>query len=142
MLNADNLRLENEKLVDLCGVLEVLLEKEDFCNNKVSCHLLNEFQQSSAIQLKTAEKAVSRLLRHAKTSDVANHFLNNNMEFKKILTPYLENWGIASGDEEVEKVKQNYVEFAKETKEIFGIVRDRVKLENEKLLPAVSKMAG
>ncbi len=138
MVNVAEFSKENQEIVQLCSILNILVDNGDLRDNPVFCELLSSFRDKIWTHLVHEDRAVyAELLNHRDKSvnEVADQFINNTHALKKILATYLKRWchtaGSIAGDREAND------SFLDETREIFRLVDERINLENTKLFPII-----
>lgn len=135
MVPVNELREENQYITDLRQVLSVLLDHQDLRTNAVYCELLNRFSERVQAHLAHEDRSVySDLLRHhdQHLNNVASQFLSNTQELTRILNRYIHTWCNA------EVSPSTADSFARETREIFRLVDERIALENDRLFPLLA----
>ncbi len=136
MIKIDDLRAENQQVLDTSEVLEALIDRDELLSNPVFCDLLNKFAERVKIHLSHEDCALhSGLLTHQdkKIRDTASHFLSNTRELKKIFTGYTKQWCKPSPNQ------AQHEKFVKETRDIFRIIRERIRMENDELFPVLQQ---
>lgn len=138
MVNVKEFHKENQEILQLCSVLNILVDKGDLRDNPVFCDLLSRFRDKIWAHLMHEDKAVyAELLNHNDKSvnKVANQFINNTHSLKKILATYLKRWCHMPGS--ISTAEEDNDSFLAETREIFRLVDERIHLENTKLFPII-----
>jgi hemerythrin-like domain-containing protein len=136
MIAIDDLRKENQNILDLKSVLSELIGKEELLNNPVFCELLERFRSSVQSHLDHEDRTIySELLNHddKQINEVATHFLSNTHELKKLFSGFVKKWCGHSQN-------ADHASFVKETSEIFNMIDKRIKTENDELFPIVMKL--
>lgn len=132
MIPLAEFRAENNEIKELCGVLNVTIELAELQENTVVCDLLNRFTTRVADHLTHEDRSIYKdlLKKHTSEADkIAEKFVSNTIELKRIFNHYKRDWCIKK-----HSVKK-HAEYAKESKEIFRLVCDRLDFEEEKIFP-------
>jgi len=136
MYSLDELKAQNQEISDLCAVLSVLVEQPSLHNNPYVCELMSRFKEKVWIHLVFEDNTIySALSQHDDTdvSDIARDFHDSARQIKKRFSSYVRRWcNPAVGQSEHE-------ELVTESREIFQLISDRVKFENEKMFPLVTE---
>jgi hemerythrin-like domain-containing protein len=136
MYSLDELKAQNQEISDLCAVLSVLVEQHSLHNNPYVCELMGRFKEKVWIHLVFEDNTIySALAQHdnAAVSDIARDFHDSARQIKKRFSSYVRRWcNTAVGEQE-------HDELVKESREIFQLIKDRVKYENEKMFPLVTE---
>lgn len=135
MLSAEKIKRENEEIMDLTTALAVLIEHPELHGNKVVCELLDRFSSRVHAHLKNESRSLYQDLLakpDPKTRAILSQFVDNSQELKKLCSKYSRKWcqpTVAQGDTE---------QFLGDTRDIFHLVRQRIQLENDRLLPLLA----
>ena len=136
MYSLDELKTQNQEISDLCAVLSVLVEQESLHNNPYVCELMSRFKEKVWIHLVFEDNTIySALAQHdnATVSTVARDFHDSARQIKKRFSNYVRRWcNPTVGENEHEQL-------VKESREIFQLIKARVKYENEKMFPLVTE---
>jgi len=136
MYSLDELKAQNQEISDLCAVLSVLVEQQSLHSNPYVCELMSRFKEKVWIHLVFEDNTIySALSRHDNTevSGIARDFHDSARQIKKRFSTYVRRWcSPAVGEFEHE-------ELVRESREIFQLIMDRVKYENEKMFPLVTE---
>ena len=130
----DELKKENQDILDNIEVLTYLITHDELRNNPVFCNLLKQFSVTVDEHLKhQGRSAYKELLPHNDNGahEVATKFINNTSQLNKIMNDYAKHWCKAPHD-----FKTNEA-FIDETKNIFHLVSERINLEEKKLFPYI-----
>ena len=134
MYSLDELKAQNQEISDLCAVLSVLVEQQSLHNNPYVCELMGRFKEKVWIHLVFEDNTIySALSRHDNTavSGIAQDFHDSARQIKKRFSSYVRRWcNPAVGAHEHDELVQ-------ESREIFQLIMERVKYENEKMFPLV-----
>ena len=136
MVAIDELKKENQSILDLKSILSELIGNKDLRKNPVFCELLEQFRNSVQSHLDHEDRTVySELLNHddKKVNEVASHFLGNTQELKRLFSGFVKKWcgSTTSSDHEA---------FMNETTEIFRLIEKRIDIENSELFPIISRL--
>jgi hemerythrin superfamily protein len=132
MLPLEELSSENRELKDLCTILGVSIDQCSLRNNSIICELLERFVSKVKDHLAHEDRSIYRdlLKKHTPDADLlADHFLGNTQELKRIFNKYSRGWCDKPHSEE------NHVKFVEESREIFRLVCDRIAFEESKIFP-------
>lgn len=136
MYSLEELKAQNQEISDLCDVLSILVEQQHLHNNPFVCELMARFKEKVWLHLVFEDNTIySALSRHANSavSDVAKDFHDSARQIKKRFSGYIRRWCNSEiGDSE-------HDELLKESREIFQMIRERVKYENEKMFPLITE---
>lgn len=135
MINIDELRKENQEVIHLSEVLSALIPHSQLRNNPIFCELLARFSDKVKVHLSHEDHTLySGLLTHSdkKLRDTATLFLGNTRELKRLFTGYAKQWCHPSPD------ARDHENFVKETLDMFRIIRDRIRMEEEQLFPILA----
>jgi len=131
MVPVNEFREENREISDLSAVLSTLLTNDKIVANPVVCELFDRFHGKLSAHLNHEDRsAYGDLLRHRGNGAVkiASEFLENTHELRKIVSRYNRKW--CKG-----KNKADMALFTQETTDLFGLVEQRLQLEESKLFP-------
>jgi hemerythrin-like domain-containing protein len=132
MYSVEHLKQQNRDICELCDVLSVLIEQETLHNNRYVCDLISRFREKVWMHLVFEDNTLyAELARHhdQAVSETARSFHDNAKEIKKRFSSYVRRWcKPAMNDGEHEAL-------AKESREIFRLIRERVDYENEHMFP-------
>jgi len=132
MVSVEELRKENDEIVELCTILSTVVENVELLGNSVYQELLQRFRYKVRDHLAHEDRSVYQdMVANGDQASrrVASQFMGNTHELKRLFAGYDRRWrrGRApDGDRDA------YVD---DTKELFRLVCARVKLESEKLFP-------
>ena len=131
MVPVNEFREENQEISDLSAVLSTLLTNEKIVANPIVCELFDRFHGKLSAHLNHEDRcAYGDLLRHRgkDASKLASEFLENTHELRKIVSRYNRKWCNGKGETDPSAFKQ-------ETTDLFGLVSQRLHLEETKLFP-------
>ena len=131
MVPVEELRKENNEIIELSDVLCCLVSGSSLRENTIFCELLERFQSKLDMHLKHEARSIyPELLNHDDNSikQVAKSFLGNTHELERILSKYAKRWCHHINTE-------NHKDFENETKEIFRLVNERIQMEENHLFP-------
>ncbi len=132
MIPIDEFSAENREIKDLCNILGVSIDQYSLRNNSIVCELLERFVNKVRAHLSHEDRSVYRdlLKRHTHEADVlADHFLGNTQELKRIFNVYKRDWCTKPHSE------AQHVKYVEESREIFKLVCDRIAFEENKIFP-------
>lgn len=136
MIPVNEFREENQEIIELCQVLAVLLTDEKLVTNPIVCELFDRFRDKVAAHLLHQDRdAYGKLLRDRgnEASNLADAFLENTHELKKLVSKYNKKWCRNRPD------ASSAGKFQQQTTEIFSLVNQRLVMEEEKLFPILEK---
>jgi hemerythrin-like domain-containing protein len=136
MYSLDELKTQNQDISDLCAVLSVLVEQPSLHNNPYVCELMSRFKEKVWIHLVFEDNTIySALSQHDNTavSDIARDFHDSARKIKKRFSSYVRRWCNPAVEQ------SEHEELVTESREIFQLISDRVKFENEKIFPLVTE---
>lgn len=137
MISLEEFQKENEQILNLCEVLNVLLDEKKLCNNTIVYELADRFLAQIDNHLSHEVKSVYSDLLAEHTSEgkqLANQFLTNTHELQRICSQYKKTWKGKSPN-------KNYENFCNDTLEITKLMCKRVLLENDKIFPHFQSVA-
>ena len=132
MIPLAEFRAENSEIKDLCNILNVSVETYELRNNSIVCELLDRFVQRVTDHLTHEDRSIYRdlLKQHSGDADlVADHFLGNTQELKRIFNEYKRDWCRKPHNE------QAHSEYVNESKSMFKMVCERIEFEESKIFP-------
>lgn len=132
MYTVDELKQQNQDIGDLCDVLSVLIREKSLHDNPYVCELMSRFREKVWMHLVFEDNTIyAELIRHnnQSISGIAKGFHDSAKVIRKKFTGYIRKWcNPAVTDTEHEAL-------LKESQEIFSLIRERVKYENEQMFP-------
>jgi len=131
----DELLEENQRIADTIEVLTHLLSQNELRKNPIFCELLETFSNTVNDHLNHEGRVAYReMLPHNESGahEVAVQFINNSSQLTKIMKSYTKHWCNAPHD------FSNNEAFVDDTKNIFHLVTNRIKLEQDKLFPYIN----
>jgi len=132
MIPIEDLRAENREIRDLCNILGTSVDQYSLRNNSVVCELLERFADRVSTHMAHEERSVYRdlLQKHTQEADqLADKFLGNTQELKRIFNGYKRGWCRKPHSETV------HAKYVDESREIFKLVCDRIDFEENKIFP-------
>ena len=136
MYTLDELKAQNQDIAELISVLSVLIEHKNLRTNPYVCELLNRFREKVWMHLVFEDNTIyAALIQNTDPAvqDAVSQFRNSAKEIKKRFSRYIRHWC----GREVEGAEA--IDFIGESQAIFQMVMDRVKYENEQMLPLAAK---
>ena len=136
MYSLEELRNQNQEISDLCDVLSVLIENKKLYSNPVVCELMARFKEKVWVHLVFEDKTIyAGLSSHddESVSKIAKGFHDSARVIKKQFSQYIKHWC------NPEIPDAEYTTLLKETREVFRLIMERVKYENEYMFPLVEK---
>ena len=136
MYSLDELKQQNQDITDLCNVLSVLIEKSELHSNPYVCDLIQRFKEKVWMHLVFEDNTIyAALFRHSddSISNVAKAFHDSAREIKHRFSGYVKHWcKVAVSDAEHKALQE-------ESRDIFALIMERVRYENEYMFPLVEK---
>lgn len=132
MIPLEEFRSENREIRDLCNILSITVDQYSLRHNGIVCELMERFADRVTEHLAHEDRSVYRdlLKQHTHEADaVADKFLGNTQELKRIFNDYKRGW---CRKPHSEKEHANYVD---ESREIFRLVCERIEFEEDKIFP-------
>ncbi len=136
MYSLEELKQQNRDIADLCAVLSVLVEHGSLRNNPYVCDLVSRFREKVWMHLVFEDNTLyAELLGHGddKVNEIASRFHDSARAVKKRFAQYVRNWC------HVEAQNTDHDRFVRESREIFRLIMDRVKYENEEMFPLLAQ---
>ncbi len=134
MYSLDDLKRQNRDITALCDVLSVLLEQRSLHENPYVCELMARFKEKVWMHLVFEDNTLyAELARHndAAVADAARRFHDSARATKKGFSRYVRHWCTPARDD------AQHAALAEESREIFRLVMERVKYENEQIFPLI-----
>ena len=132
MIPVQEFRTENKEIRDLCEILNLAVNEYKLQNNAILCELLDRFLARVHEHLIHEDRSVYRdlLKQHSEDSErIAQKFLGNTQELKRILGEYRRGWCRKKHSE------AEHAKYAEESREIFRLVCDRLNFEEQTIFP-------
>ena len=123
--------------MDLTTALAVLIEQLELRTNRLVCELLQRFSKRVNAHLREESRSLYQDLLTARPEPdarlILGQFLDNTEELKRLCNQYSRKW-CKPGMEGEGDTQQ----FLHDTRDIFRLVRQRIELENKRLLPLIA----
>lgn len=132
MIPLEEFRAENSEIKDLCNILNFSVDQYSLRDNIVVCELFERFVDRVKDHLIHEDRSIYRdlLKKHTQEADhVADHFLGNTQELKRIFNEYTRDWCRKPHTE------RDHAKYVDESKEMFRLVCDRITFEENKIFP-------
>ncbi|MCW8964667.1 MAG: hemerythrin domain-containing protein [Gammaproteobacteria bacterium] len=136
MIPIEEFKNENKEIRDLCDILSVSIDQYSLRKNNVVCELLERFADRVNQHLMHEDRSVYRdlLQQHTHEADVlADHFLGNTQELKRIFKEYTHGWCSTPHAE------GQHIKYVEESRHMFRLVCERLTFEEEKIFPYFEK---
>lgn len=136
MIPLEKFREEHTEIRDLCSILDATIGDYSLRNNKIMCELIERFVDEVNAHLRHEDRSVYRdlLSQHSKEADqVADHFLGNTQELKRIFKEYSRGWCRKPHSEDAH---DKYID---ESRHMFKLVCERIDFEEKKVFPYLQK---
>lgn len=137
MVPIDDLREQNGRISELVQVLEVMIQDERVCHTTICRELFERFTDTVREHLDTEDRTVySDLLNHAdrQVNGAAQRYLSGTREIKRLMGGYMKRW-CSDGPSATDRAR-----FLAETGEMFQLLRERIRAEDEELFPLVATL--
>lgn len=138
MIPVEEFQKENDKIIELCEVLKILVQNEDLRSNGVVCELLDGFMSRVGKHMAHEDRSIygDLLAQHTpEAKRLASHFLGNTQELKRICKSYKKDWCQSSQSE------SDHDQYVKDSMDIFRLVCDRIDFETNKIFPIFKDVA-
>ena len=137
MYTLDELKKQNKEISELCDVLCVLLKEPSLYSNSFANELMNRFKEKVWMHLVFEDNTIySELSQHPddEISRVVSECHQSGRTIKKQFSMFIRNWKkyVESGKE--------HVSVHDECREIFTLIRERIRYENDKIFPLVKRL--
>lgn len=132
MIPLETFREEHKQIRDLCDILNLSIGDYKMRHNKIVCELIDRFVDEVNAHLMHEDRSIYRdlLSQHSREAkQVADHFLGNTQELRRIFNQYSRGW---CRKPHSEKDHDKYVD---ESRHIFKLVCDRIDFEEKKIFP-------
>lgn len=132
MIPLEEFRAENSEIRDLCNILSITVDQYSLRHNSIVCELMDRFADRVTEHLAHEDRSVYRdlLKKHTHEADVvADKFLGNTQELKRIFNEYKRGWCRKPHNED------EHAKYVDESREIFRLVCERINFEEEKIFP-------
>lgn len=132
MIPIEEFRTENKEIRDLCNILSVTLDQYSLRHNPIVCELIDRFNDRVIAHMAHEDRSIYRdlLKKHTREADkLADKFLGNTQELKKIFNDYRRGWCRKAHSETV------HAKYVDESRGIFKLVCDRIDFEELKIFP-------
>jgi hypothetical protein len=136
MIPIDELTAENREIKDLCNILGVSIDQYSLRHNSIVCELLERFVGKVKAHLAHEDRSVYRDLLKKRTREadiLADHFLGNTQELKRIFKDYSRDWCRKPHSE------KKHIKYVEESREMFKLVCDRIAFEETKIFPVFTQ---
>ncbi|MDD5392984.1 MAG: hypothetical protein PHE17_08215 [Thiothrix sp.] len=135
MVSFTELNQQNDTITELSNVLGLLIDERSIWDTRVIGNLFFAYvdKVKEHLDLEERELYQSMLLHSDQTiRQTANKFLSGSGEIKRVFGQYLKRWSRSRGLR-----INNHDQFAKDTREMFQLVLNRIEDEVEHLYPTV-----
>ena len=132
MIPVEEFKTENSEIRDLCDILSITIDQYSLRKNHIVCELFDRFTQRVNAHMSHEDRSIYRdlLKEHTAEADkLADKFLGNTQELKRIFKQYMNGWCKNPHSEE------QHAKYVDESREIFRLVCDRITFEEEKIFP-------
>jgi len=132
MIPLEEFRAENREIKDLCNILNLSVDQYSLRHNSVVCELIDRFADRVHAHLIHEDRSIYRDLLKKHTSEanhVADRFLGNTQELKRIFNEYQRCWCRKPHSE------NDHAQYVDDSKDMFKMVCDRIEFEEQKIFP-------
>ena len=132
MIPIEEFRAENKEIRDLCNILGLSVDKYSLRHNSIVCELIGRFADRVSEHLAHEDRSIYRdlLKKHTSEADkLADKFLGNTQELKKIFNSYKRGWCLKPHSETM------HAKYVDESLGMFKLVCDRIDFEENKIFP-------
>jgi hypothetical protein len=139
MYTLDELKRQNNEIIELCDVLCVLLKEPSLYNNSFSNELMERFKEKVWMHLIFEDNTIySELSLHPDDEfrQIVDEFHQSGRAIKKKFSAFIRNWR-----KYAESGKQHNVVHS-ECQDILSMIRERAHYENDKMFPIVEKISA
>ena len=136
MYSLEDLKNQNNEISQLCDVLSVLMEQQSLYDNPFVAELMKRFKEKVWVHLVFEDNTIYAALLHTKdekTSNAAKAFHDSAKEIKHRFSGFVRHWCSIPESTAEHEILRN------ESREIFILIRDRIRYENEKIFPLVEQ---
>lgn len=138
MVSFTELNNQNDSITELSNVLSLLIDERAIWDTRVVGNLFFAYVDKVKEHLDMEERELYQsLLLHndQRTRQIANKFLSGSGEIKRVFGQYLRRWSRSRG------LRINdHDQFARDTREMFQLVLNRIEDEVEHLYPTVREV--
>ena len=142
MITYEKLNKQIHEITEMSNVFMYLIEDRRMCDTQITCDLFFDYVKKVKYHLEIEDGYLySAILNEgdADAKQVADNFMSGSMEIKRIFQRYLKKW---SHPRRHQLLIANYDDFNRDTKEMFGLVLNRIQDEVEHLYPLVRSISG
>ena len=137
MYTLDELKKQNDEIIELCDVLCVVLKQPSLYNNSYAIELMNRFKEKVWIHLAFEDETIYSGLSQNTDEEVRcalDEFHQSGRVIKKQFSTFIRNWKkfVESGKE--------HKSIHSECSDIFDLIRKRVCYENDQMFPLVKRL--
>ena len=132
MIPIEEFRAENQEIRDLCNILGMSVDMYSLRSNSVVCELIERFADRVNAHLAHEDRSIYRdlLKKHTHEADmIADKFLGNTRELKRIFNEYNRGWCRKPHSETV------HTKYVEESRQMFKLVCERIDFEEKKIFP-------
>jgi len=132
MIPLAEFKAENTEIKELCALLSITVDHTDFNSNSIVRELMDRFTKRVSDHLTHEDRSVYKdlLKKHTPEADkIAERFVANTIELKRVFSQYKRDWCIKTHSD------SKHEAYAKESKEMFRLVCDRISFEESKIFP-------
>ena len=136
MYSLDDLKKQNQDIASLCDVLSVLIKHQSLHGNPYVRELMSQFREKVWMHLVFEDNTIyAELARHHNPgiSETAREFHDSARALRKCFSGYVKSWCVPVIDD------QRHQELVAQSDEIFALIRERIRYENEHIFPLIAE---
>lgn len=134
MYTLDELKKQNREIDALLELLSAIKEHENLRTNPFVCELVSRFNEKVWMHLVFEESTIySELQKHHNPDmkQIFEQFNQSARQIRKHFTHYVKHW-CSTGSQ-----PRDHDAFVEESEQIYQLMRDRIRFENEEVFPLV-----
>jgi len=142
MLNFSDLHGQIHRITELSNVFLYLAKDRAMCDTACARDLFFEYKKLVKEHIELVDqKLCSKLIAYSdlEVKNTADRFLSGSMEIRKIFASYVKTW---CSEKNGVLTIGDHAAFLKETREMFGLVLERIQRETEYLYPLIRQLGN
>lgn len=140
MVNFDDLHAQNHKITEMSNVFLYLIRERSMCDTECARTLFFDYIAKVREHMELVDAQLCGCLIKSQDRAMANtadRFLSGSIEIKRIFAAYVKDW---CNERRRELAIGDHAAFVKDTKQMFGLVLERIQRETEHLYPLVRRL--
>jgi len=140
MLTFSELHEQNHKITELSNVFLYLIQDRSMCDTACARDLFFDYKARVKEHIEVVDQRLcSKLISYPdqQVKNTADRFLSGSTEIKRIFSDYVKDW---CSEKDRTLTIRNHDDFVKDTREMFGLVLERIQRETEHLYPLIRKL--